>query len=153
MAGSARILALLLLPLVAAAPAPATGVRCRIAVEGGPVMGGWAGGCRAGLADGLGAGRVRFADGETGVLAGRARKGQGVSGIALLDQGGFRLVAAVPEPATPMMDQAAATSERAFQNSFAGAAAAAEAHRRAGNAASARYYRQLRGRLIDGQPE
>ncbi|MGW8192411.1 hypothetical protein [Sphingomonas hankookensis] len=138
---------------LAAAPGPATGVRCRIAVEGGPVMGGWAGGCRAGLADGLGAGRVRLKDGETGVLAGRARSGQGVSGIVLLDQGGFMLVAMVPEPASPMMDQAAATSERAFQNSFAGAAAAAEAHRLAGNAASARYYRQLRKQLIDGQPE
>lgn len=115
--------------------------------------GGWAGGCRAGLADGLGAGRVRFDDGESGVLAGRARGGQAVSGIALLDQGGFRLVAMAPEPAGPMMDQAAATSERAFQNSFAGTAAAAEAHRRAGNAPSARYYRQLRARLIAGQPE
>ena len=31
--------------------------------------------------------------------------------------------------------------------------AAAEAHRRAGNAPSARYYRQLRARLIAGQPE
>lgn len=153
MAGRATILTLLLLPLVAAAPAPATGVRCRIAVEGGPVTGGWAGTCRAGLADGSGAGRVRFADGETGVFAGRARGGQGVSGIALLDQGGFRLVAMTPEPAGPTMDQAAATSERAFQNSFAGAAAAAEAHRRAGNAPSARYYRQLRARLIAGQPE
>lgn len=142
--------ALLALSLAAAAPGPATGVRCRIAVEGGPVMGGWAGGCRAGLADGLGAGRVRFDDGESGVLAGRARGGQAVSGIALLDQGGFRLVAVAPEPASPMMDQAAATSERAFQNSFA---AAAEAHRRAGNAPSARYYRQLRARLIAGQPE
>ncbi|MGT2516907.1 hypothetical protein ACVOMT_24375 (plasmid) [Sphingomonas panni] len=49
--------------------------------------GGWAGTCRAGLAEGSGAGRVRFADGEAGVFAGRARGGQGVSGIALLDQG------------------------------------------------------------------
>lgn len=146
-------LALLALSLVAAAPDPATGVKCRIAVEGGPVMGGWAGGCRAGLADGLGAGRVRFADGETGVFAGRARGGQGISGIALMDQDGFKLVAVTPEPERPGIDQAAATSERAFQNSFAGAAAAAEAHRRAGNAASARYYRQLRKQLIDGQPE
>lgn len=146
-------LSVLLAISLAAAPGPATGVRCRIAVEGGPVMGGWAGGCRVGLADGLGAGRVRLKDGETEVLAGRARSGQGVSGIVLLDQGGFMLVAATPEPASPMMDQAAATSERAFQNSFAGAAAAAEAHRRAGNQASARYYRQLRVRLIDGQPE
>ncbi|WP_288413766.1 hypothetical protein [uncultured Sphingomonas sp.] len=152
MAGRACLLTLLL-PLVAAAPAPATGVRCRIAVEGGPVTGGWAGTCRAGLAEGSGAGRVRFADGETGVFAGRARGGQGVSGIVLLDRGGFRLVAMTPEPAGPTMDQAAATSERAFQNSFAGAAAAAEAHRRAGNAPSARYYRQLRARLIAGQPE
>lgn len=145
--------ALILLAVLLIGAAPATGVRCRIAVERGPVSGGWAGGCRTGLADGLGAGRVRFDDGETGVLAGRARGGRAVSGIALLDQGGFRLVAATPEPASPMMDQAAATSERAFQNSFAGATAAAEAHRRAGNAASARYYRQLRARLIAGQPE
>lgn len=145
-------LALLALPLGAAAPDPAAGVKCRIAVEGGPVMGGWAGGCRAGLADGLGAGRVRASLGP-GVFAGRARAGQASYGIVLLDGGGFTMVATTPEPERPGIDQAADTSEHAFQNSFAGAAAAAEAHRRAGNAASARYYRQMRKQLIDGQPE
>ncbi|KZE13260.1 hypothetical protein AVT10_03555 [Sphingomonas hankookensis] len=152
MAGSVRILALLLLPLIAAAPAPATGVRCRIAVEGGPVMGGWAGGCRAGLADGLGAGRVR-AELRTGVFAGRARAGQADYGIVVMDKDGWMMVATTPEPERPHLDQAADTFEHAFQNSLAGATAAAEAHRRAGNAASARYYRQLRVRLINGQPE
>lgn len=143
----------LLLPLVlAAAPGPASGVKCRIAVEGGPVMGGWAGGCRAGLADGLGAGRVRTLWGP-GVFSGRARDGQASYGIVVMDEDGWRMVATKPEPERPGIDQAAATSERAFQNSFAGATAAAEAHHRAGNAASARYYRQLRTRLIDGQPE
>ncbi|WP_242201780.1 hypothetical protein [Sphingomonas hankookensis] len=144
--------ALLALPLAAAAPGPVTGVKCRIAMDGGPVMGGWAGACRAGLADGLGAGRVRDRSGP-GVFAGRARAGQATYGIVVLDGGGFTMVATTPEPERPYIDQAADTSEHAFRNSFAGAAAAAEAHRRAGNVASARYYRQLRARLIAGQPE
>ncbi|WCP73979.1 hypothetical protein [Sphingomonas hankookensis] len=114
--------------------------------------GGLGGGCRAGLADGLGAGRVRAPLG-TGVFAGRARAGQASYGIVVMDDNGWMMVATTPEPERPGIDQAAATSERAFQNSFAGATAAAEAHHRAGNEASARYYRQLRKQLIDGQPE
>lgn len=138
--------------MLAAAPGPVPGVHCRIAVGSRPVMGGWAGTCRAGLADGLGAGRVHHPLG-TGVFAGRARAGQADYGIIVLDDGGFTMVATTPEPERPYVDQAADTSEHAFRNSFAGAAAAAQAHHRAGNEASARYYRHLRVRLIDGQPE
>lgn len=118
----------------------------------GMPIGRWAGMCRRGLAHGVGAMRIRIGD-EDGVFTGQAIAGRAVSGITTLSSGNYYPLA--PEAPRPPggSDAAAIATERAFRNAFDGAATASRAYAAAGNGTSARYYRQLRQRLIDGQPE
>ncbi len=118
----------------------------------GRPMGRWAGECLRGRAHGSGAMRIRIGD-EDGVFAGRAVAGRPVSGITTLSSGNyFPLAPETPRPPDGQ-DAAAVAFERAFREAFDGATAASRAYAAAGNATSARYYRQLRQRLIEGQPE
>ncbi len=118
----------------------------------GRPMGRWAGECLRGRAHGSGAMRIRIGD-EDGVFAGRAVAGRPVSGITTLSSGNyFPLAPETPRPPDGQ-DAAAVAFERAFREAFDGATAASRAYAAAGNARSARYYRRLRQRLIEGQPE
>lgn len=131
---------------------PAIGLCTATPTAYGTPIGRWAGMCHRGLAHGVGAMRIRIGD-ENGVFTGQAIAGRAVSGITTLSSGNyFPLAPEAPRPPDGS-DAAAVATERAFRNAFEGAAAASRAYSAMGNGASARYYRQLRQKLIDGQPE
>lgn len=126
---------------------------CAVAATShGKPAGKWAGGCRAGRAEGPGAMRIDGPNGR-GVFAGRATCGRPTSGVTTLEDGALFPLAPTPTNAPRYMDAASMATDKAFRNAFDGAAAASNAYARAGNAASARYYRDLRAKLLNGQPE
>ena len=148
----------LVVALLASAPisvgnatAPDTICRARSVTHAMPA-GAWAGGCAGGIASGHGAMRVTGPNGR-GVFAGRADAGRPQSGVTILERGDFFPLA--PEVSDPPagMDAASMANDHAFLDAYAGAMAASEVYRRAGNVSSARYYRALRIRLERGRIE
>lgn len=128
------------LPAAAAdAPRMAGPAQCRFAVPPGwPERGvGWSGPCRAGLAQGRGA--LRAYDGGKLVMAfyGTVEAGQPVLGVVDLGHG---FVAGRFEAGRASAGAERNTLIEAFDAASAAARQLAEGYRKAGNAASARFY-------------
>ena len=91
--------------------------------------------------------------GGDGVFAGFAEHGRPISGIVMMDDGMLSPLSPTTGRTPPGIDEQGEAFELAYDNSLAGAKAAARAHRRSGNMASAGYYIRLHQRLLDGRLE
>lgn len=124
----------------AATPTLSGPARCRFLVPAG--MPGqdvrWTGRCRAGLAQGRGSLRAYEGGKLVQVFYGRLEAGQPVLGVVDLD-GGFK--AGRFEAGQVVNDGDRATLIQAFDEASAAARQIAAGYRQAGNAASARFYR------------
>lgn len=140
------------LPAVAASATAACRFQAPADLDAAPAR--WLGGCRDGVADGLGVVRAGTAE-PYAFFAGRMQGGQPAQGVLLLHAGGL-MVAVGFDPALRAVSSDGLRPEEddlVFAQARAAALDTAARLRREGNLGSADYYAALAQRIVDSRAE